>query len=106
MNYLFAGLRREGLRPVWLNAWHHQEEQQVLGSLLEQVRSQAIRPWWRPSGLWFRLRLVYERRWAFQVAAAVLLAASAFGVILSPARRRGAARPGITPSISRAGSGG
>ena len=74
-------------------------------SLLEQVRSQAIRPWWRPSGLWFRLRLVYKRHWAFQVAAAVLLAASAFGVIFSPARRRGAARPGITPSISRAGSG-
>ncbi|MDR4519603.1 MAG: P-loop NTPase fold protein [Nitrosomonas sp.] len=26
MNYLFANLKRKGLRPVWFNAWHHREE--------------------------------------------------------------------------------
>jgi photosystem II stability/assembly factor-like uncharacterized protein len=75
MNYLQAELRREGLRPVWYNAWHHQEEQQVLGSILECVRQQATPPlWpWLLPGLWFRLRLLTHRRFWLQLLAAVLL---------------------------------
>lgn len=75
MNYLQAELRREGLRPVWYNAWHHQEEQQVLGSILECVRRQATPPlWpWLLPGLWFRLRLLTHRRFWLQLLAALLL---------------------------------
>ncbi|CAD6877555.1 hypothetical protein [Methylomonas albis] len=75
MNYLHAELRREGLRPVWYNAWHHQEEQQVLGSILECVRQQATPPlWpWIVPGLWFRLRLLTHRRFWLQLLAALLL---------------------------------
>lgn len=75
MNYLQAELRREGLRPVWYNAWHHQEEQQVLGSILECVRQQATPPlWpWLLPGLWFKLRLLTHRRFWLQLLAAALL---------------------------------
>ncbi|MDT4290026.1 YCF48-related protein [Methylomonas sp. MO1] len=75
MNYLQAELRREGLRPVWYNAWHHQEEQQVLGSILECVRRQATPSlWlWLLPGLWFRLRLLTHRRFWLQLLAAALL---------------------------------
>jgi photosystem II stability/assembly factor-like uncharacterized protein/Cdc6-like AAA superfamily ATPase len=61
MNYLFASLKREGLRPVWFNAWHHREEQNVLASILAKVQQQAIKPWWHPAGFWFRGRLWWRR---------------------------------------------
>jgi hypothetical protein len=75
MNYLQAELRREGLRPVWYNAWHHQEEQQVLGSILECVRQQATPPlWpWLVPGLWFKLRLLTHRRFWLKLLTALLL---------------------------------
>ena len=61
MNYLFASLKREGLRPVWFNAWHHREEQNVLASILAKVHQGAIKPWWHPAGFWFRGRLWWRR---------------------------------------------
>jgi len=63
MNLLRADLAGYGFRPVWFNAWHHQTEEHLLASLLENIRTQAVPPWWRPDGVGFRLRLLWLRGW-------------------------------------------
>jgi hypothetical protein len=77
MNLLRADLARYGFRPVWFNAWHHQKEENLLASLLETVRAQAIPPVWRPEGALFRFKLLGVR-WArlWPVIAALLIAFS------------------------------
>ncbi|MGR8930231.1 MAG: YCF48-related protein [Gammaproteobacteria bacterium] len=74
MTYLQAQLRRAGMRPVLYNAWHHQEEQQVLGSILECVRQQAMPRWWPwlLPALWFRLRSLWLRGWGIKLSLIVL----------------------------------
>jgi hypothetical protein len=61
MNLVAEDLRDYGCRPVWFNAWHHQKEAHLLAALLENIRAQAIPPWWRLSGLGFRARLFWLR---------------------------------------------
>ncbi|MDO9310691.1 MAG: P-loop NTPase fold protein, partial [Nitrosomonas sp.] len=78
MNYLSANLKRKGLKPVWFNAWHHREEPSVLASILANVHKQAIKPWWLPSGLWFRLRLLWRRHWLWKALLLMLFASLAF----------------------------
>jgi photosystem II stability/assembly factor-like uncharacterized protein len=80
MNYLSANLKRKGLKPVWFNAWHHREEPSVLASILANVHKQAIKPWWRLSGLWFRLRLLWRRHWLWKTLLLILFASLAFMV--------------------------
>jgi len=46
MNLLMADLKEYRFRPVWFNAWHHQKEEHLLASLLENIKSQAIPHWW------------------------------------------------------------
>lgn len=62
MNLVRYDLRYHGVRTVWFNAWDHNEEEQLLASLLANVQVQAIpkivRPW---QWLWFRLRLFWIR---------------------------------------------
>lgn len=74
MNLLRVDLKRYGFRPVWFNAWHHQKEENLLASLLETIRAQAIPPSWRPEGAIFRLRLL-GIRWArfWPVITAILI---------------------------------
>jgi predicted KAP-like P-loop ATPase len=38
MNLLRTDLRERGFRPVWFNAWHYQKEENLLASLLQNVR--------------------------------------------------------------------
>lgn len=67
-----------GIRPVWFNAWHHQDEQQLLAAFLESIRSQAVRPWYSPLGLKFRLSLInrrMRRSWMLTFMGVVFLAA-------------------------------
>ena len=78
MNYLSANLKRKGLKPVWFNAWHHREEPSVLASILANVHKQAIKPWWRLSGLWFRLRLLWRRHWLWKALLLIVFASLAF----------------------------
>ncbi len=61
INLVAEDLRYFDARPVWFNAWHHQRERHLLAALLENIRDQAIPPWWRGSGLAFRLRLLLVR---------------------------------------------
>jgi photosystem II stability/assembly factor-like uncharacterized protein len=63
MNLLRADLRSYKFRPVWFNAWHHQKEEHMLASLLENVKLQAVPRWWTTRGLIFRARLLKIRGW-------------------------------------------
>lgn len=80
MNLLKADLKRYGFRPVWFNAWHHQKEEHLLAALLENVRNQAIPPWWRLEGLSFRCHLLWLRAKRRRFVAALLLLLFAFAV--------------------------
>ncbi|NQT14293.1 MAG: hypothetical protein HQ582_16170, partial [Planctomycetes bacterium] len=66
MRLVHGDLTKHSFRPVWFNAWHHQKEEQLLASLLENVRSQAVPPWSDPlTRLRFRLRLLSRRVWRY-----------------------------------------
>jgi len=75
MNLLRGDLKRYGFRPVWFNAWHHQKEDNLLASLLEAVRAQAIPAAWRPEGMLYRGRLLLIRWARYWPAVALLLLA-------------------------------
>jgi KAP family P-loop domain/Photosynthesis system II assembly factor YCF48 len=92
MGMLQKELEPFGIRSVWFNAWHHQTEEQLLASLLENVRKQAVPPiYWlslkekKLSGLMFRIDLARERlrrRWwkvALWVSLLVMSATYLFG---------------------------
>ncbi|NBQ68390.1 MAG: hypothetical protein EBU46_05970 [Nitrosomonadaceae bacterium] len=81
MNYLYASLKRNGLRPVWFNAWHHRDEPSVLASLLVNIQQQVIGPWWRWGGFWFRLHLFWQRHWLSKLL--LLTVAGSLAFILS-----------------------
>jgi photosystem II stability/assembly factor-like uncharacterized protein len=89
MNLLRGDLRRYGFRPVWFNAWHHQKEDNLLASLLETVRAQAIPAAWRPEGMIYRGRLLLIRWARYWPAVALLLLAFSVsaGYIRSDPRR-------------------
>jgi photosystem II stability/assembly factor-like uncharacterized protein len=61
MNLIGADLRRWRFRTLSFNAWHHQTEDHLLAAFLENVKQQAVPPWWHPSGLRFRLSLLWIR---------------------------------------------
>lgn len=61
MKMVLDDLKSSGAHPVWFNAWHHQKEQRLLAALLENIRAQAIPPFWRPESLSFRWRLLWRR---------------------------------------------
>jgi photosystem II stability/assembly factor-like uncharacterized protein len=63
MNLLRADLRSYKFRPVWFNAWHHQKEEHMLASLLENIKLQAVPRWWTVRGVLFRARLLKIRGW-------------------------------------------
>lgn len=41
MNLLRADLEEHGLRTLWFNAWHHQQEPQILAPLLATIQAEA-----------------------------------------------------------------
>jgi len=61
MNLTSGELRRAGFRPVWFNAWHHQEDVNLLASLLQAVRCDAAPGVFSKNGAGFRLRLAWYR---------------------------------------------
>lgn len=73
MNLLKADLSRFGFRPVWFNVWHHQNEEHLLASLLENIRMQAVPPWWYLTGFIFRMKLLAIRGWRKWVRVLVIM---------------------------------
>ncbi|HVF28437.1 MAG TPA: P-loop NTPase fold protein, partial [Pyrinomonadaceae bacterium] len=73
MNLLRIDLMRYGFRPVWFNAWHHQKEEHLLASLLQNIKLQAVPQWWRPNGLKFRAKLIWIRGWRQRLPVLLLL---------------------------------
>lgn len=61
MQLVCEDLRSHGNRPVWFNAWHHQDEEQLLAALLAAIRDKALPHWWTPAGLQFRAHLFWLR---------------------------------------------
>ncbi len=80
MNLLRTDLMRFGFRPVWFNAWHHQKEEHLLASMLQNIKLQAIPPWWRPNGLRFRAKLLWIRGWRHRLPVLLLLLLLSFFV--------------------------
>lgn len=64
MNLLIHKLRENGYRPVYLNAWQHEKEENILLAILEAIRHHAVPAVWTLQGFVFRLNLVKVR--AFQ----------------------------------------
>lgn len=80
MGLLKEKLEARGFRPVWFNAWHHQQEEQLLAALLESIRLQAVPSWLSFAGLQFRARLIHERlrrKWPTVLLGAAAVAALA-----------------------------
>ena len=73
MNLLRADLRSYKFRPVWFNAWHHQKEEHMLASLLENIKLQAVPRWWSNRGLGFRAKLLAIRGWRHWLPLVLLL---------------------------------
>lgn len=73
MNLLRADLRSYKFRPVWFNAWHHQKEEHMLASLLENIKLQAVPRWWSNRGLMFRAKLLGIRGWRHWLPLVLLL---------------------------------
>lgn len=48
-------------RSVWFNAWHHQNEEQMLAALLVSIREHGVPPVVSADGLGFRFRLLWIR---------------------------------------------
>ncbi len=80
MGLLREKLERQGIRPVWFNAWHHQDEKQLLAALLENIRSQAVPPWYSWRGASFRMKLInrrMQRQWPMLFVGTLFLASFA-----------------------------
>ena len=62
MNLLRSELRSGfGVRSVWFNAWHHQNEENLLAALLENIRQQAVPSPYTLDGWLFRVQLACTR---------------------------------------------
>jgi photosystem II stability/assembly factor-like uncharacterized protein len=67
MRRLEYRLRREGFRPAWFNAWHHQQEGRQLASMLNAIRKQAVPRWYQPAGWRVRAALYWHRGWFYKL---------------------------------------
>jgi archaellum biogenesis ATPase FlaH len=78
MQLLCAELRRNGCKPVWFNAWHHQKEEHLLAALLNAVTKTGLPSWLSPIGWLFRFQLLWIRsrkHFAISFALIALIAA-------------------------------
>ena len=77
MELVSADLRGYGIRPVWFNAWHHQQEEQLLAALLNAIRAKGLPSIGSADGLAFRLRLLLSRSKKHFAISVLLIAAIA-----------------------------
>ena len=78
MRMVCEDLRDHGNHPVWFNAWHHQDEEQLLAALLAAIRDKALPPWLSPDGLKFRIQLFLIRARRKLVATLALVGIASF----------------------------
>jgi len=74
MNLLRDDITELGYRPVWFNAWHHQQEERIPDALMEAIRRDAVPSIWQPRGLYFRWQLISARLGKWLLALSFLLA--------------------------------
>jgi photosystem II stability/assembly factor-like uncharacterized protein len=82
MGQVCDDLKANGWRPVWFNAWHHQNEEQLLAALLTAVRDAGVPSWYSPSGFGFRLNLLLIRARRHMMAALLVITLAALVVAL------------------------
>ncbi|BFM14303.1 hypothetical protein R50073_04860 [Maricurvus nonylphenolicus] len=61
MKLICNDLTKHQIRPVWVNAWHHQNETQFLAGLLERIRQEALPPTFSAANLIFQFNLLWLR---------------------------------------------
>ncbi len=61
MELVSTDLRHYGIKAVWFNAWHHQQEEQLLAALLNAIRDKGLPQVGSADGLAFRFRLLLMR---------------------------------------------
>jgi energy-coupling factor transporter ATP-binding protein EcfA2 len=61
MKLICNDLTKHQIRPVWVNAWHHQNETQFLAGLLERIRKDALPPTFSAANLIFQFNLLWLR---------------------------------------------
>ncbi|MGO9444591.1 MAG: P-loop NTPase fold protein [Thiobacillaceae bacterium] len=61
MNLLKGELEGAGVRCVWFNPWHHQQETVLLAPLIQAIEGSGFPPIWSPDGLRYRWRLLETR---------------------------------------------
>jgi hypothetical protein len=88
MSLLRGDLEKSRYRPVWFNAWHHQSEEQLLASLLEHIKNEAVPPWWYIDNWIFRVRLLFFRLKG-KLPLMVVLSAALFGGLAFEISRHG-----------------
>jgi hypothetical protein len=75
LNLLRMDLCERGFRPVWFNAWHNQQEDNLLAALYSSIISQCVPKLPNLDALEFRLRLLLRRsgRIVFLLSALLLV---------------------------------
>ena len=84
MNLLKEDLDERSYRPVWFNAWHHQKGENLLASLVANIRSQGVPHVIARGSAGFRWRLLLLRGWRnwYKSAAMLMLLVASLGFIL------------------------
>lgn len=84
MNLLQADLQQYGICSVWFNAWHHQEEENLLAALLDSIQREAIPSLLGWAGIAFRVRLLWRRTrtWYPLILAILFVLAGAVGYFI------------------------
>ena len=75
MKMLRTEMQSVGVRCVWFNAWHHQQEDLMVAALIESIRSQALPFWATREGIVFRARLLWRRMCSHPFVATVSISA-------------------------------
>ncbi len=73
LNLLRTDLCQRGFRPIWFNAWHNQQEDNLLAALYSSIISQCVPKLPTLEAIEFRLRLLLRRSARIVVLLGVLL---------------------------------
>jgi len=85
MYLLHDNLKSYGFRPVWFNAWHHQSGENLLGSLLANIREQGVPQFPSVAAIdyYLTLLIVRAKRFWLRVAVTVFLFAGVLSYYLT-----------------------